>query len=402
MPPIDRLDLTDALRAFEATEANITKLEKLWAEIEGEFPTGNVFAAESSEYEGRCRSYGLILQALPTIDGWKPATEPMSMSEVIQNVIDAREVGEVAAELSVYEHIQSPGKELREYRFRFDQQRRRLVREIVAEHVARIDHALVALKDEVPNDSNAPGVAESVSRPELNEILEAMDAAETLLGGIERPNRWFDMRRHLRFGQRGDLYDIVNFDWPAVRRGIEKAMYAPDEPIPVAIPDLGVLARSHPKGRVPTRLKWGSLTAEEFERLLFSLVTLSPGYENPQWLMRTSAADRGRDISATRTTGDSLAGTLRSRVIIQCRHWLTNSVSPADVTTLRDQMSMWDPPRVDVLVIATSGRFTSDAVALIEKHNQSDRALRIEMWPESHLEVHLARHPGLIAEFRLR
>ena len=65
-------------------------------------------------------------------------------------------------------------------------------------------------------------------------------------------------------------------------------------------------------------------------------------------------------------------------------------------------MKLWEPPRVDVHVIATSGRFTSDAVAVVEKHNQSDSALRVEMWAESHLERLLASRPGIIAEFGLR
>jgi hypothetical protein len=66
------------------------------------------------------------------------------------------------------------------------------------------------------------------------------------------------------------------------------------------------------------------------------------------------------------------------------------------------EMSLWQPPKVDILVVATSGRFTTDAIDFIEKHNQSDRALRIEMWPESHLERLLAEWPALIAEFGLR
>jgi hypothetical protein len=65
-------------------------------------------------------------------------------------------------------------------------------------------------------------------------------------------------------------------------------------------------------------------------------------------------------------------------------------------------MKLWEPPRVDVHVIAPSGRFTADAVTLVEKHNQSDSALRIEMWPESHLERVLANRPAMIAEFGLR
>jgi hypothetical protein len=55
-----------------------------------------------------------------------------------------------------------------------------------------------------------------------------------------------------------------------------------------------------------------------------------------------------------------------------------------------------------VLIIATTGRFTTDTIDFIEKHNNSDRAMRIEMWPESHLERLLAQRPGLVVEFHLR
>ena len=118
--------------------------------------------------------------------------------------------------------------------------------------------------------------------------------------------------------------------------------------------------------------------------------------------MHTNAADRGRDLSVTRVVEDPLAGVMRNRVLIQCKHWNTKSVAVADVSELKDQITHWEPPKVDVLVIAASGRFTSDAVSFIEKHNGSDRALRIEMWPESHLERLLALRPSLIADFGLR
>lgn len=65
-------------------------------------------------------------------------------------------------------------------------------------------------------------------------------------------------------------------------------------------------------------------------------------------------------------------------------------------------MQLWHPPRVDALIIATTGRFTADAVALVECHNQSDCALRIEMWPDSHLERLLAAKPHVVGQFRLR
>lgn len=65
-------------------------------------------------------------------------------------------------------------------------------------------------------------------------------------------------------------------------------------------------------------------------------------------------------------------------------------------------MALWQNPPVDVLVIATSGRFTSDAVAWIERHNETGVRPQIEMWPESRLERVLAARPALIAEAKLR
>ncbi|MBB4373574.1 hypothetical protein GGD63_006397 [Bradyrhizobium sp. cir1] len=175
-----------------------------------------------------------------------------------------------------------------------------------------------------------------------------------------------------------------------------------DDPIPVNVGDLGELIASKPSGPIPTKLNWAKLTEEESERLIFSLIAGEPGYENPEWLTQTRAADKGRDLSVTRVAKDGLSGHLRARVIIQCKHWLERSISPTDVALLKEQMALWEPPRVDVLIIATSGRFTTDAVVAIEKQGQSDRALRIEMWPESHLEMLLAARPALIAEFELR
>lgn len=55
-----------------------------------------------------------------------------------------------------------------------------------------------------------------------------------------------------------------------------------------------------------------------------------------------------------------------------------------------------------MLIVAASVRFTTDAVDWVERHNQSDQAIRIELWPESHLEQLLAQRPHLIAEFGLR
>jgi len=65
-------------------------------------------------------------------------------------------------------------------------------------------------------------------------------------------------------------------------------------------------------------------------------------------------------------------------------------------------MALWEPPRVDELIIATSGRFSTDAVQWIEKQNESNHSLRIIMWPDSHLEKLLAQRPYLLDSYNLR
>jgi hypothetical protein len=194
----------------------------------------------------------------------------------------------------------------------------------------------------------------------------------------------------------------VNFDWPTVKSSIRKELYADDEAVVITVADLADLASSKPIGPIPTKLDWNVLGADDFERLIFALISAESGYENPEWLTQTRAADRGRDLSVFRVVRDRLAGTLRSRVIIQCKHWRARSVSLNEMVSVVAQMDLWRPPPVDVLVVATSGRFTTDAIDWTEKRNLSGQAPRVETWPESHLEMVLAERPAVIAQFGLR
>jgi hypothetical protein len=149
------------------------------------------------------------------------------------------------------------------------------------------------------------------------------------------------------------------------------------------------------------KLHWERLTAEEFERVLFNIVAEAAGYMNPQWLMHTNAPDRGRDVSVERVTNDTLSGVRTQRVIVQAKHWLSKSVRPLDVSEALTGIPSWEPPRVHVLVITTTGRFTADAVNWIEKHNDVGKQPIIEMWPDSHIELLLRGRPGLVAQFGL-
>lgn len=217
-----------------------------------------------------------------------------------------------------------------------------------------------------------------------------------------KPPRWNDLRRHLHFGTAGDLSDIEEHDWPSVKEGLRKGLYGVNEPLPVATADLEDLVSAKPTGQIITALNWENLDADAFERLIFSLISEAQGYENPEWLMQTNAPDRGRDLSVIRVTVDPLSGTSRHRVIIQCKNWLSKSVTLADVQTMVAQMDLWNEPPVQVLIIATSGRFTTDAVQWVENRASKGTPPRVELWPESHLESLLAARPALIAQFKLR
>lgn len=391
--------LNNALRHFEAVEANLVKIERVLGEIEATIPSGIEFG-DNSEYEDNCRFFNSLLESLPRIDDWKPEIRILDLDEIAQSRLDALDVGEVEMQIAVERLINEPSRQLREYRYHFNQKRRELIRDSVAELIDAID---VNLRKLSLMSQGKPQSNENVSGTEFDNLKNNLAQINTLLGSsVSKPARWSDLSRHIHFGMRHDIHDIIEHDWPSVKAGLRTSLYGDKDPLPIEIDDLGVLVSKKPRGTVATKLLWGNLSDDDFERLIFGLISSEQGYENPEWLMRTNAPDRGRDLSVHRVFVDPLAGTIRQRVIIQCKHWLTKSVGPSEIATLREQVKMWEPPRVDVYVIATSGRFTSDAVSIVESQNQADNALRIEMWAESHLERLLANRPAIIAEFSLR
>ncbi|MEP2757508.1 restriction endonuclease [Parvibaculum sp.] len=377
-----QLSLDKALRQFEITEANLEKVRRL--------------LKTASDNPNHARDAYAIWEVLPRIDGWKTDIRIYDSNEVQLMRIDAHEVGEPGAFVAVENEIASAAELLDEYAYRLTHKRLTLIRRRVLQLVSIVDEQVASLKSKV--DAGAENYDE-----EYEPLHKAVEEVDTLLGSaFQRPPRWNDLRRHLGFWENCDVHDIINHDWPTVRPVLTEQLYTENEPIQTEVDDLGALAASAPEGPVTTRLSWEQLDAETFERLIFNIIAGETVYKDPQWLMRTNAPDRGRDLSVSRVYEDALSGTMRQRVIIQCKHWTNKSISADEIAALKEKVKLWEPPTVDYVIIATSGRFTSDAVALIEKQNQSGHSPRIDMWPESHLEMLLARRPALIAEFRLR
>ncbi len=403
------MGLDDALRQFDRVETNLRRLEAVNEKLLSLIPEGINFAGSSPEgleYSNLSRSFVELAEALPPIDGFTVGARPVPLDDIAQSRLDSAEISEPQILIDLGQEVGAPADSIAEYRHRFERTRKPLVLERVEALVAQVDGVLSDLTARYPDtqDPEVEGRALAASvAPDAEWVVltECIAEIQRLLGkstaGI---GRWVDLNRHLAFGQIVDLRDIAMHDWPSVRGGIEAALYTEEEPLPVDMSDLTSVVEARPTGSVTTALDWTQLDEASCERLIFNLLSDAPGYENPQWLTNTRAPDRGRDLSVDRVIADSLSGSTRQRVLVQCKHWTTQSVGPTDVAGEVAKAELWTPS-FDVVIIATSGRFTTDAVAWVETHNQTHK-MSVEMWAESHLEMLLATRAYLVEEFGLR
>lgn len=54
------------------------------------------------------------------------------------------------------------------------------------------------------------------------------------------------------------------------------------------------------------------------------------------------------------------------------------------------------------VIVATSGRYTTDAVSFVEMRRAQQDVPTVELWAENDVEMMLARRPHIAAEFGLR
>jgi hypothetical protein len=389
------VEINDLLAALDRTAANLAKLENIWDRAEVFIPKGPA-AGSPPEYDDLCRAWDDVLEGLPPIDGWTITGQLPEIDAMGRSFIDYGDIGEIAFPL--FEEGEQPGKDLAEYRYRLNRARRRAARERLQQLISVVDSTLPHLLEGVERQSK-----DQLSGPQVEAVSNAFAEIERLIGDTaERTGRWSDLSRHMYFGEGHDWHDIAEFDWPTVRPDVEAASTADSDPLPTPDFDLGLAASGELTGTVATALAWSALSADGFERLLFNLLNDFSNHENVQWLTHTNAPDRGRDLSFDRVLHDPTGGARVERVLVQAKHWLSKSISATDVNDAVAAVKLWEPPTVHVLIFATSGRFTSDAIAWIERHNSKAVAPYIDPWPDSKLESLLAQKPHIAAANGLR
>jgi hypothetical protein len=390
------MTLDELLAAFDATAANLDKLDRVWRQAQDLTPPEISFGS-TAEYDDLRRSWRDLAAALPPVDGFRIDCDLADLDELARARFDAREAGEPLLWLAVEQDAEVPGQQLAEYRFRYNRARRQAVRSRVQDLVAHVDRALAELVRRVPPET------QQIDDPTWTWLEQCLDELAVLIADtVTRRGRWSDLSRHRHFAQGHDLRDIAEMDWPSVKPDILAAVYTEVDPLPVPSIDLGTAAAAGASGDVTTRIDWSKISSEEFERLLADLLSALPGYQNVMWVTKHNAPDGGRDLTAEKVYSDSGGLVRTDRVIVQAKHHTATSLSHADLAHMLADLQLLEPPPVDWLIVATTGALTARAHEFVERHNNSRTRPFIDMWAEHRLTGIVTQKPGLVAAYRLR
>src|ERR1017187_676321 len=187
------MDLNEALKQFEAVEANLGKLDQIWKQIKKLLPSiDQVQVGDKEQYLQMQRSFEQIAKQMPRIDGFELKVCLDHPDEIFRNKIDTLEVGELIDRAALDTHLHRQGEILSDYRFRVESKRRELARQAVQDLSARIESKLVELCQTAKRrKSNAP-----LAKSKWQELTSLFKSIDALLGkSLSRPERWGDMAR---------------------------------------------------------------------------------------------------------------------------------------------------------------------------------------------------------------
>src|SRR5438445_797648 len=140
------MDLNDALKQFEAVEANLAKLDQLWNQIKKLMPSINeIQVKEEEQYLHIMRCFQQITTQMPKIDGFELKVCLDHPDDIMRLKLDSLD-GELSERAALDSDLYRQGQMLNDYRFRSESKRRELARQNIRELVARIDANLIDLK----------------------------------------------------------------------------------------------------------------------------------------------------------------------------------------------------------------------------------------------------------------
>ena len=150
------MDLNTTLKQFEAVEANLAKLDRLWAQIQELLPgQGSVVLNDPDKYLMLQRSFSQIEKGMPAIDGVKLRNLLLHPDEIVSGKIDCLELDEFGSTLAFDRALFGQGEELSDYRFRMEAKRRELARQGVEQLYTDVESTLQVLPD--PPSPSVPG-----------------------------------------------------------------------------------------------------------------------------------------------------------------------------------------------------------------------------------------------------
>ena len=167
---------------------------------------------EGQRYVELMQAYQAIIEALLPIKSWT--------CRIGQVQFDGLKIGGSGPELQAGEGIDDISQHIKECRTRLIQARRELTSEHLVRLVNVVDRMLERIIERMGPDTDA------YDDEEWEELGDVFSQIQRLTSNIiPRAGHWSDMLRHLTSGQKADLRDIVDLDWPSIRREIELNSY---------------------------------------------------------------------------------------------------------------------------------------------------------------------------------
>lgn len=253
MPERVRRKYEKALADVTAAEANASKLDAVWAEIRPMLPSDLAGVSDPQRYDERIRVLRDIVRQMPAIDGAQLDFVLPGSEEILSQATQLAGTGMPEATSHFRKALFRQGEVLADYKHRLVRKRQEVARLNLKSLCSRVDRLLRSFAKEAA--SLQPN--EQLPDERLNKLREAFALISQLLDGKRLP-RWGDLSRHLGFGLKCDLDDIIRLDWPPAREEIGKFLYADDEPTPIEAKDLGAAPARGISGRYERRSEIGS------------------------------------------------------------------------------------------------------------------------------------------------